>query len=328
MKASAAIKPVYAVVGNDRFLRSEAVGRLLRSLEGEADEMGPTTFDGERAELADVLDEVRTMSLLGGRRLVVVDEADDFVSKYREKLENYVAAPADGGVLVLVCSSMPKTTRLHKAIAAGGEVVVCEAPKRGEVAGWIVQRSKSVYGKVIDPAVAARLRDHIGDVLGALDAELGKLASYVGPRPAIVAADIDALVGYHREETVFAVVDAMAIGDARTAMGLWDQVLATDRAAPGRAIAGLAYGVRKSLAARREMDGGASIGMIAKILFTSPDIARERMDRVSTRMLEDQLSDLCEADAAIKSGAATLERAIEEFIVTHASRARSARQSA
>ncbi len=326
MSAAVAIKPVYAVVGNDRFLRSEALARLLGTLEPETDGMGPTTFDGERAELADVLDEARTMSLLGGRRLVVVDEADDFVSKYRDRLEAYVASPADAGVILLVCSSMPKTTRLYKAIAASGEIVTCEAPKRNEVAGWITARAKAVYGKTIEPAGVARLRDHIGDVLGSLDAELGKLAAYAGTRSVITAADVDALVGQHREETVFAVVDAMAVGDARTALGLWEQVLATDRAAPGRAIAGLAFGVRKMLSARRELDGGAPLGNIARMLFTSPDVARERMERVSVRTLEDQLSDLCEADLAIKTGAATLEGTIEEFIVTHAARAWHARR--
>jgi DNA polymerase III delta subunit len=44
-------------------------------------------FDGSDAELAEVLDEVRTFSLLGGRRIVVVSGADPFVSRHRAALE-------------------------------------------------------------------------------------------------------------------------------------------------------------------------------------------------------------------------------------------------
>ena len=82
------------------------------------------------------------------------------------------------------------------------------------------------------------LREHVGDAPGLLDAELGKLAIYVGERVEITAADIAALTGRHREEKVFAVTDAMSSGDTQTALRQWEQVLATDRAAPARAIAG------------------------------------------------------------------------------------------
>ena len=42
----------------------------------------------------DVLDELSTMALFGGgRRMVIVEDADDFVSRYRASLEDYAARP-------------------------------------------------------------------------------------------------------------------------------------------------------------------------------------------------------------------------------------------
>ena len=68
--------PVHVVYGPEAFLKQEAVRALIAAVLGEqTDTLGPSRFEGDRAELADVLDEVRTLSLLGEMRVVVVEEA-------------------------------------------------------------------------------------------------------------------------------------------------------------------------------------------------------------------------------------------------------------
>ena len=76
-----------------------------------------------------MIEELSTVAMFGGgRRLVVVEEADDFVSQYRPQLEDYVARPARSGVLVLDLKTFPSNTRLYKAVAADGLAVDCGAP--------------------------------------------------------------------------------------------------------------------------------------------------------------------------------------------------------
>jgi DNA polymerase-3 subunit delta len=309
---------VYAVVGQDRFLRNEAMAELLRAVhDGGDDALGPTRMEGDQAELADVLDEVRTLSLLGDRRIVVVDDADGFISANRKLLEEYCSSPVDTGILILICNTLPRNTRLHRIIAENGQVVVCEAPRGRAITSWITRRAQSEYGKSVGIPAAAALREHTGDSPGALDAELAKLTAYVGSRDEITPADVDALVGLHREEKVFAVTDAMSAGDAAKALASWEQVLATDRAAPGRAIAGLAWGVRRLLEARRDLDKGVPVSVLARRTYTDPDVIHRRLSRVTTRQLEDQLSDLAAADHAVKTGLGALGRSVERFIVKH-----------
>lgn len=308
---------VYAIVGASRFLRNLALRDVLATVADELDELGPTRLDGDRASLADVLDEVRTMSLLGDRRLVVVDDADRFISANRASLEKYCGDPAPSGTLVLLCNTLPKNTKLFKIINKTGSVVVCEPPKGRGVVSWIVDRATRVYDKKISPGPAQLLRDQIGDDVGSLDSELSKLAAYVGERSSIAPSDIAALTSHHREEKVFAVTDALALGDTALALAHWEQVLATDRAAPARAIAGLAWGVRRLLEARRAYENGASVFELSRKLYADPDTVRRRLDRVTTFDLERQQRDLLAADVAVKTGATTIERAIEAFIVTH-----------
>lgn len=305
-----------AIVGHVRLLRNEALARFLESLGDGVDPLGPARMDGATAALADVLDEVRTVSLLG-HRVVIVDDADSFITANRAALERYCSNPSDTGTLILLCNSLPKNQKLYKIIAQRGRVIACEPPRGRGIVSWIVDRAESEHGKRMRTQAAIALREQLGDDVGRLDSELSKLAAFVGDRPEIVANDIEALTGQHREEKVFAVTDAIHAGRSADALRHWEQVLLTDRAAPGRAVAGLAFGVRKLLEARRDLDHGVDIHELAKRLFTDPATARRRLERTSVAGLVEQQRDLLAADLAIKTGGTTLEVAIEKFIVKH-----------
>lgn len=311
------VRPVYAVIGRDRFLCGEALAQVLRILAQDMDDLGPMRFEGPQAELADVLDEVRTVSLLGNRRVVIVDDAGSFITAHRAALERYCAAPAQGGVLILMCQTLPKNTRLYRIINDNGAALHCEAPKGRAIVAWIVNHAQDRYDKRMSPAAAQRLRDHVGDAFGTLDSELSKLSAYVGECDEITPGDVGALTGHHREEKVFAVTDAMASNDPAGALRHWEQVLATDRAAPNRAIAGLAWGVRRLLEACRDWESGMSIRALATRMYTDPALLKRRLERVTTARLEAQQRDLLAADLAVKTGASTINSAVEKFIVKH-----------
>lgn len=311
------IYSVYAIAGADRFLRTDALDSLLQLLSAEENALGPVRLDGLRVELAEVLDQVRTRSLLGDRQIVVVDEADAFITTHRPILERYCSNPAQESTLIFLCKSLPKNTKLHKIIQKQGQVMMVEALKGRAVVPWLTRRSQEIYDKSLSRHAAQRLFDHLGESAGQLDTELAKLAAYVGQRAEITPADIDTLTGQLREEKVFVVTDAIAQRDIATALKNWDQVLATDRAAQGRAIAGLAWSVRRLLDARRAYESGVDIATLARKIYMDPGLLRQRLESVSVAELEDQQRDLLEADLAIKTGASTLERAVERFIISH-----------
>lgn len=319
MKPSSSTGEFYvaAIVGADPTLRLDAVHDLLKKWSSDPGFAGPSRFDGPASQAADVLDEVRTPSLLGDHRVVIVDNAEPFVTAHRQTLERYADNCSHTGTLILLCGSLPKNTRLYKIIAKNGKVVHCDPPKGRAVTGWIIDRASSRYAKRLGARAAEMLRRHIGDMPGKLDSELSKLSDYVGARDEIKSDDIEALTGNLREEKVFGVTDAIAGGDAAEAMSLWEQVLLTDRAAPGRAVAGLAWGVRRLLEAKRRWERGASLHELSKRLYTDPSTVKRRLERVSTVQLEGQIQDLMAADLALKTGGSTIGVAIEKFIVKH-----------
>ncbi len=306
------ILPVQAIVGDEPFLMRQAVADIVQATLGDdPSSMGPSRMEGESAELADVLDELNTYSLLGGLRLVIVEQADAFIKRFRKQLEKYCTTPASESCLVLVCKSMPANTKLCKIITASGKVTKCESIKPWHTAQWIAGRARDAYGKKMDSATAERLHDLAGQALDYLDNELGKLAVYVGSRPSISLEDVDSLVGQHREEVVFRVTDAMASGDLQGALKAWQHVLATDRAAPMRAVAGLASGIRRLLEARQAADAGVSPGGFG----SRRDAMIERVNRTTSNSLKAQLCDLLQVDLATKTGLAEVGYAVESFLV-------------
>src|SRR3954463_4763664 len=126
-------KPIYALVGSDPFLQLQRLAEILKQFPGDVQRID---LDGEKATLAQVLDEVRSFAMFGGAKLVVVRDADEFVSRFREQLEDYLEQPSTSGTLVLRMTSLPKNQRIYKAITKVGKVEECDPPK--DLARWAV----------------------------------------------------------------------------------------------------------------------------------------------------------------------------------------------
>ena len=219
-------RPVCVLFGDEKFLKRQVLGQLRQEVLGGGEgEFSLSEFEGRTALLRDVLDELATLAMFGGNRLVVVDEADDFVSRYRPELENYVAEPRSGGVLLLDVKSWPANTRLYKVVAAEGLPVDCRAPSPARLARWLSSRAGQAHGFQLPPAAAETLVDMVGPELGLLDRELSKLALTVGRGGKITAQTVQQMVGGWRAKTTWEMLDAVLSGDARGAMLQLDRLL-------------------------------------------------------------------------------------------------------
>ena len=185
--------PVVVIFGDEEFQKT-------RTLQQSLDDLLPPQvdralvlceYDGTKPEdqggpsLATVLDDLATLPFLADRRVVVIRDADRFITAHRESLENYLKAPAPTGALILVCRSFPKTTRLYKAaVAAGGQALECKKLTTRGLIDFVVAAARA-RGKRLDHAVAARLVELIGQEQGMLAAEVEKLCLYAHDRAAI-----------------------------------------------------------------------------------------------------------------------------------------------
>jgi DNA polymerase-3 subunit delta len=207
------VVPVYAVFGDDAFLRREALQEIRRAaLPGDDDELSVARFQGAQATLADVLDELRTLPFFAERRVVVVEEADPFVSAHRKELESYAEHPAANGVLVLLPKLWPSNTRLAKLVERVGLAVECKGPHERQLVPWVVHLARTRYEAQLETAAAELLVELVGPEVGLLAAEVEKLAVYVGARGKVRRDDVARMVGAGRIETVWKVLEAATTG--------------------------------------------------------------------------------------------------------------------
>jgi DNA polymerase-3 subunit delta len=312
-----AVPPVAALAGDQRFLKVACLRELSRRVLGEEDEFGPSRFPGESADLKAVLDELATVSMWGGRRLVVVEDADPFVTNHRAALERYVAKPSKGGVLVLDVKSWPKTTKLAKAVGSSGLELDCSELKGAELQRWLTETARDEHGKSLDRDAAALLAELAGPDLGLLDRELAKLADYAGDRAEITAADVTALVGGWKAETTFKMLEDVRAGDLGSALVELDRLLRSGEA-PQRILGGVLFVYRKLAAAAELARRGTplpaavrSAGVFPKDQSASADYLRRLGPKGAGRFFEY----LVEADSALRGVGRLPERVVLERLL-------------
>lgn len=292
------IGPVVAAFGAERFLQHAVIKELTTKILGDdaEDELSLTRFDGKDAEFQAVSDELRTISMFGDRRIVIVDGADDFVTKHRSGLERYVKSPAKKSVLILVVKKWPKTTKLYKAIEKSGLNIACEAPKESDLPRWLGSLCELRYQKKLPAASAMVLLELAGTGLSQLDMELAKLSSYVGDRTEITREDVTTLVGGWRAETTWELIDDVLAGRADGAITSLDKLLAA-REAPLRILGGLTFKFRQFAIATEMSRQGSSLAsalqsagiwrnQVADAERYLRRIGRPRAEKIQTWLLE------------------------------------------
>lgn len=311
--------PVYVLVGTDSFLQQQSMEAIL---EGRDEAVQRIDIDGPSAEPAEVFDELRSFAMFGGSRIVVVRDADEFITRNRESLEAFLqsfGAGADSGnVLVLRCGSFPKTTRLYKLIQKIGRVIAAEPPSARELPRWIIHQGKTVHGIAVAPDAAALLADLIGVDLGSLDNELAKLALQAENgrvTPDMIAGG----VAFRREQEMWSMTDHLAAGRPQEALRTWRQLLATDNSAEFRAVTWLAIWLEKSIGALRLAKQGRNAFAIARELRIWPADNAEGLIRTARSLGESRLrrltDRLAEIDYRTKTGLGDATRAVEDFIL-------------
>ncbi|HEX4142066.1 MAG TPA: DNA polymerase III subunit delta [Pirellulales bacterium] len=259
--AKHAPRPICVLFGDEPFLKRHALTRLRGEvLAGHDAEFSSTSFAGPTATLSAVMDELSTLAMFGGgERLVVIDQADDFVSRYRTELERYAEHPKTSSVLVLDVASWPSNTRLYKALAESGLVIECKFPAAARLQKWLIAWTKEQYHARLDADAAEILIDVIEPELGLFDSELSKLALLAGAEGVIGAELVREVVGGWRTRTTWEMLDLAAGGNARQALVELDHLLSAGEV-PISILAQIGSTLRRFAAAARLIEQADAAG--------------------------------------------------------------------
>lgn len=295
--------PVLVLYGTERFLKMEILSLIPGAAEDD-DSAEVTRVNGKDAELRTVCDELLTVSMFGDQRIVMIDEADEFVTKNRPGLEKYVEKPARTSLLILDVKSWPKNTKLAKATAKVGLNIECGELKGAALAQWLIRTAKEEHQKKLDHTTAQLIVQLAGDSLGLLQQELNKLVSLVGDVETITQEDVTRVVGGWRLETTWTMLDAIRDGQVGMALECLDKlILAGD--APQKVLGGLTFTFRKFAEATeyarqtRDLTGALKS---AGVFPNAVGAAEGYLKRIGFEKASRIFQMLVEADANMKGG--------------------------
>ena len=318
--AKSKLLPMYALFGEEDFLKRMCRDAIIARAVGDSDpEFAVTNFPGDKLDYTTVRNELSTMPFLCPMRVLVIDQADSFVSAHRESLEKYIANPSKIGVLILDVKTFPETTKLAKAMPEGAKIV-CKSPTENKLTQWCGTWTKSAHAKTITSDAVGMLIGLIGPQMGLLAQELAKLAVAVGVRTEIDANDVDTFVARNRTANVFGIMDAVGEGHPAVALGILVELLDSGEE-PLKLMGALTFQLRKLASVARLTRDGLSLGPA----MDSAGVAKWPQARQSTerqlrhlgRKRLSQLSDmLVEINLGLKGGSPLPSRLqVERLIV-------------
>lgn len=221
------IPPLCVLTGDELFLRSQALGKFRELvLSNEEAKFSFTRFDGTTTSFIDVLRETSTMIMFGtGKRLVLVEQADSFMSQNKEQLESYLDEPGKAGILILQLDSFPSNLRLYKKVSTQGLIVDCKGLSRKETVIWLNDWSLSHCNVTATRDAVEALVELIGNDLGTLDQETRRLSLLVPEGRKMDLEFIQTHVGAWRPKKVWDLVDAALEGRTTDALKQLDKLL-------------------------------------------------------------------------------------------------------
>jgi DNA polymerase III subunit delta len=296
------------LLAGDPFLVEEALARL-RTEKG-VDALAETTLD-PTASGAELLAAVGTASLLGGRRLVIVTDAQDLKKEQVEALERYLASPSPDTTLVLTASGR---TKLDAKVKRAGTVLSLDPPKGRALVTWLKRRAAERKIKLDDRGGWA-LVDAVGTDLRSLDNSLAQLVSAHGEGASVGAKEVRRSFPRLAEERTFALTDA--VGERRLPAAMTSLRRLLEQGDEPLALFGVLNGhLRRLLRARQVAgDGARAVGETLGM----PEWRAERMLKQALSYREEELvaamSVMAEADIDMKGEFPSPEAALERAVI-------------
>ena len=321
---------IYLIYGDDEV----GVEEELRSMKAAASpdglgDINVTSLDAQALSPDELTAAAFTVPFMAERRLVIVKR---LLSRFETRTPSRSGASGRQEVkpwtdLAGQLGDLPATTDLVFAdgpVGRGNPLLrklrpmaqerVFQLPRGNELSQWVVQRA-SVHGVEIEPGAAAALAEAVGRQPMILDSELKKLAlSRDGQR--IRQEDVQRMVVYVREATIFQAVDAVVESRTGDAIRMVQQIV--DGGQPASyVIIMIARQVRLLLLAKEMRAQRVSPREMGQRL-NLPGFAADRVQRQESKLTYERLTrmhrQLVDTDLAMKTTGVDEQLALELLI--------------
>jgi DNA polymerase-3 subunit delta len=329
------LKPLYLVVGEERFLRDQVVAEVRAAALGSGvPAFNEDKFQAGEVDVDKVIGAARTVPMMAPKRFVLVRglerwdsarerekdadaEDDSSATSPLDRLAAYAAEPIDSTCVVLVAEKIDGRRKLMALAKRQGFLVSCDALPAGALVDWIDARVRA-KGHAMDRDVAEVLAAIAGPELAYVNDAIERLSLFAGAGGAIDEAAVAECVARVRTADTWALVDAVGQRDLGAGLRILADVYdPRDRGLP--LLGALAWSIRQLAKYQAATAQGASNDEAARRAGVfQPFRARELAQKARgfrAREVERWLLVLAETDVALKSSRRPADAILEDMLV-------------
>ncbi|HEY9152712.1 MAG TPA: DNA polymerase III subunit delta [Anaerolineales bacterium] len=309
--------------GNDEF----AITRRLAEFDSiftdpTSANMNTARLDARTMSEDELNNAVNSMPFLASQRLVLLANPSARYNKAdtRKKFLEFIEKIPDSTRLVMYEIIEPRDAEKHwlNKWAEKSKLAQTQAfmlPRLKDMSGWILNEIKRQGGQM-DSTAAAKLVEMVGADTRQAAQEISKLLAYVNWARPIKVADVEAVSIVTAEPDIFAMVDALASGNGKSAQKLLHRLLEGEDAFSVWGMVVRQF--RLILQAREVLDAQGGVNEVTSALGVHPFVAEKvagQAKRFSLNSLEKIYHKLLEIDEAAKRSQVALDLAMETLVV-------------
>lgn len=325
------LRPVYLIIGEERFFRQQVVAAMRHAVVGAGDaSLNEDQFVAGEADARSVVAAARTLPMFGPRRLVTVRGLDRWdaksddgkesraaegkgvVYKPLDVLADYAAAPSDTTTLLLLADKLDNRRRLVSVAKKDGFLVVCASLARYALPGWIQKRARE-HGHAVSAGAAELLAELVGADLCALGDAIERVELYVGKGVELREEAVLSCVANMQPATVWDLVGAVGRRDAGAALAALERVF--EPGAGPRLVGLLCWSTRQLIRFGSARRAGLSADDAARQAGVPPFKVRdvtEQLRQLPLERAEQWLETLAQVDFDLKGGSRLPQKAVLE----------------
>ncbi|MQY69269.1 MAG: DNA polymerase III subunit delta [Firmicutes bacterium] len=311
------VSPVYLFSGEENYLKEDALRRIKETLiKPEFSQFNYDLLSGKEISGTELLNKLLTLPAGGGRRLILIRDAQKLNPSVKEKIIEYLESPSQTSCLILWAPKVDLRKKFYATIEKQGESIAFYPLRDRELSLWVRDYLSRRKGKISAQALDLLIK-RVGNNLGEMAGELEKLLIHIEKRREINLKDVESLVGAVKTYTIFALTDAIGKKREKEALGILSRMM--DEGTPATEILYMIVRqFRFLLRTQNLLEKKFSENKIIQALAVRPFVVKNLIIQAKNFSLEkliESFEDLLQAEIEIKSSIKTPRMILELLIL-------------
>ena len=216
----AGIDPLYLFYGEEKLLIGDALSRILdRSIAADSREFNYDVFDGEKADIADVLAIAQSFPFCSSWRVILIRDINLIPTEGLELLIYYIKKPSPTTCLILVAAKPDMRKKFFREVKDLLSPILVQPLTGIQLISWIKSKAKHLGFTISDDAISFII-ERKGDDLRGLLSEIEKLSLYVEENKVARLEDVKAITCGEETPSIFDLTGSLGDKNASESLRL------------------------------------------------------------------------------------------------------------